>query len=141
MGSSMGGLISLYALAEYPHIFGAAGCVSTHWPLLLPPEGQELGDADVDAVATAFEGYLKSALPRPGSHRIYFDHGTETLDRHYGRYQARIDRLLASRGWQQGVNWVSRNFPGDGHNEQAWRGRVDVPLRFLLATQGKADAR
>ena len=30
MGSSMGGLISLYAICEYPHIFGGAGCVSTH---------------------------------------------------------------------------------------------------------------
>lgn len=33
MGSSMGGLISLYALAQYPAVFGAAGCVSTHWPI------------------------------------------------------------------------------------------------------------
>jgi predicted alpha/beta superfamily hydrolase len=33
MGSSMGGLISLYALCKYPEVFGAAGCVSTHWPV------------------------------------------------------------------------------------------------------------
>ncbi|MES1194828.1 MAG: alpha/beta hydrolase-fold protein, partial [Opitutus sp.] len=33
MGSSMGGLISAYALNEYPDVFGRAGCVSTHWPL------------------------------------------------------------------------------------------------------------
>lgn len=32
MGSSMGGLISLYATLEYPHIFAGAGCLSTHWP-------------------------------------------------------------------------------------------------------------
>ena len=32
MGSSMGGLISLYALEQYPHVFGGAGCLSTHWP-------------------------------------------------------------------------------------------------------------
>jgi predicted alpha/beta superfamily hydrolase len=32
MGSSMGGLISLYALEEYPQVFGGAGCLSTHWP-------------------------------------------------------------------------------------------------------------
>ncbi|UJH91373.1 hypothetical protein LZ575_00850 [Antarcticibacterium sp. 1MA-6-2] len=31
MGSSMGGLISLYAISKYPAIFGAAGCISTHW--------------------------------------------------------------------------------------------------------------
>ncbi|MFX8129754.1 alpha/beta hydrolase-fold protein, partial [Acinetobacter baumannii] len=33
VGSSMGGLISCYALAERPDVFGRAGCVSTHWPL------------------------------------------------------------------------------------------------------------
>ena len=33
MGSSMGAFISLYALTEYPDVFGGAGCVSTHWPL------------------------------------------------------------------------------------------------------------
>jgi predicted alpha/beta superfamily hydrolase len=32
MGSSMGGLISLYAAAEYPQVFGGVGAVSTHWP-------------------------------------------------------------------------------------------------------------
>lgn len=31
MGSSLGGLISLYALCEYPHVFGAAAGLSTHW--------------------------------------------------------------------------------------------------------------
>lgn len=30
-GSSMGGLISLYALCEYPEVFGGAACLSTHW--------------------------------------------------------------------------------------------------------------
>jgi len=34
MGSSMGGLMSLYAICEYTHIFGGAGCLSTHWPIL-----------------------------------------------------------------------------------------------------------
>ena len=138
MGSSMGGLISLYAISEYPEVFGSAGMVSTHWPLLLPPEGQKLSDSDLDAVATAFEGYLRSRLPRPGRHRLYFDHGTETLDRHYAAYQARIDRLVAGRGWTRGSDWISRNFPGAAHEENSWRARVDVPLTFLLARPERA---
>lgn len=137
MGSSMGGLISLYAISEYPDVFGAAGMVSTHWPLLLPPEGRTLSDADLDAVATAFEGYLRKTLPRPGRHRLYFDHGTETLDRHYAAYQARIDRLVAARGWTSGRDWISRNFPGAAHEENSWRARIDVPLTFLLGTSGR----
>ena len=132
MGSSMGGLISLYALTEYPDVFGGAGAVSTHWPLLLPPEGEELSESDRDAVAGAFEGYLRTALPRRGAHRIWFDHGSETLDRHYAAYQARIDRLVASRGWKKGLDFESRNFPGAPHNEDAWRERVHLPLIFLL---------
>lgn len=132
MGSSMGGLISLYAIAEYPDVFGAAGMVSTHWPLLLPREGEPLSDADRDAVAGAFEAWLRRALPRPGRHLFYFDHGSETLDRHYAAYQQRIDRLVAARGWTRDRGWISRNFPGAAHNEDSWRARVDIPLRFLL---------
>jgi pimeloyl-ACP methyl ester carboxylesterase len=136
MGSSMGGLISLYAISEYPDVFGAAGMVSTHWPLLLPPEGQKLSDSDLDAVASAFESYLRRKLPRPGRHRLYFDHGTETLDRHYAAYQARIDRLVEARGWTRDRDWISRNFPGAAHEENSWRERVAIPLAFLLPAEG-----
>jgi hypothetical protein len=115
-------------------VFGAAGCVSTHWPLLLPPEGAELSQEDRDAVSTAFEAYLRAALPKPGRHLLWFDHGTETLDRHYAAYQARIDRLVASRGWRPGRDWISRNFPGAEHEENSWRARVHLPLAFLLGT-------
>lgn len=38
MGSSMGGLISLYALCEYPEVFGGAACMSTHVPMILSKE-------------------------------------------------------------------------------------------------------
>jgi predicted alpha/beta superfamily hydrolase len=32
MGSSAGGMISAYAICEYPDIFFGAGCMSTYWP-------------------------------------------------------------------------------------------------------------
>ena len=132
MGSSMGALISLYAIDEYPVVFGGAGMLSTHWPLLIPEEGEKLSDADVDTVATAFERYLKPSLPSPRGHRLYFDHGTETLDAQYAAYQKRIDKIVAARGYSPGRNWVVRNFPGQKHNEISWASRIDVPLRFLL---------
>lgn len=81
MGSSMGGLISLYALTEYPAIFGGAGCVSTHWPI----GGMMLVD------------YFGSVLPRPGAHRFYFDYGTATIDADYEPYQQRMDELMQRR--------------------------------------------
>ena len=31
MGSSMGGMISMYAISEYPNIFSGAGCLSIAW--------------------------------------------------------------------------------------------------------------
>jgi pimeloyl-ACP methyl ester carboxylesterase len=133
MGSSMGALISLYAIDEYPRVFGGAGMLSTHWPLFLPANGEKsISDAEYEAVSSAFERYLAPALPGPATHKLYFDHGTETLDGVYARYQKRVDAVVARRGYVRGRNWISRNFPGQAHNEISWASRVEVPLRFLL---------
>ena len=133
MGSSMGGLISLYAIDEYPNVFGGAGMMSTHWPLFLPTEGHKsISDEEFEAVSSAFELYLAPALPDPRKHKLYFDHGSETLDANYARYQARIDKVVGQRGYRQGINWISRNFQGQAHNELSWASRVEIPLEFLL---------
>lgn len=116
MGSSMGGLISLYALCEYPEVFGGAGCVSTHWPL----------------GGNRYLPYLRARLPLPGVQRIYFDHGSEDLDRLYAGYQRRVDKLMLELGYRDGLDWMTRVFPGAGHSEMAWRARLDTPLRFLF---------
>lgn len=118
MGSSMGGLISLYALCEYPDVFAAAGCVSTHWPA---GEGIVLD-------------YLAQALPTPGRHKLYFDYGTEELDALYEPYQQRADVILAAAGYTPEQDWITRKFPGANHSERAWRERVHIPLTFLLGT-------
>jgi enterochelin esterase-like enzyme len=132
MGSSMGSLISLYAIDEYPQVFGGAGMMSTHWPLVINPDNTPLSDKDYEVVSSAFERYLAPALPDPKTHRLYFDHGSETLDAAYARYQDRVDGVVARRGYRQGVNWMTRSFPGQKHNEISWASRVDVPLQFLL---------
>jgi enterochelin esterase-like enzyme len=132
MGSSMGSLISLYAIDEYPQIFGGAGMMSTHWPLFMTPDGKSVGDAEYEVVSSAFEHYLAPALPDPRTHKLYFDHGSETLDAIYKRYQDRVDAVVARRGYRQGINWLTRSFPGQKHNEISWASRLDVPLEFLL---------
>lgn len=119
MGSSMGGLISLYALCEVPEIFGGAGCLSTHWPA---------GEGIVIE-------YLRRALPRPGAHRIYFDHGTETLDASYEAFQRQVDAVMRGAGYREGKDWITRRFPRAEHSERAWRERVHIPLLFLLEGQ------
>ena len=132
MGSSMGSLISLYAIDEYPRIFGGAGMMSTHWPLFMTADGKSVGEPEYEVVSSAFEHYLAPALPDPRTHKLYFDHGSETLDAIYKRYQDRVDGVVARRGYRQGVNWLTMSFPGQKHNEISWASRVDVPLEFLL---------
>ena len=116
MGSSMGGLVSLYALCRYPQVFGGAGCLSTHWPIG--------GMALVDAMA--------ALLPPPGSHRIYFDFGTATLDAQYEPFQTAMDAHMVAAGYRRDDDWITLKFEGADHTEAAWRARVEIPLRFLL---------
>ncbi|NUM48827.1 MAG: alpha/beta hydrolase [Anaerolineales bacterium] len=116
MGSSMGGLISLYALCEYPDVFGGAGCVSTHW---VAGNGIMLK-------------YMAESLPRAGRHKLYFDYGTEDIDAPYEPFQRQADALLRASGYQPGVDTLTQKFPGAGHNEAAWQARVHLPLAFLL---------
>lgn len=137
MGSSMGALISLYALAEYPDVFGGAGAVSTHWPTMLAPEGSKVSDEEMNAVASSFEIYLRHALPKPGGHHLYLDAGSELEDGQYAAYQARTEALLEARGWRRGRDWMVRAFPGKPHNEDSWRERVHIPLTFLLGREEK----
>ena len=132
MGSSMGSLISLYAIDEYPDIFGAAGMLSTHWPLVITPDDKPISDEQYEAVSSAFERYLTPALPDPATHKLYFDHGSETLDANYARYQDRVDRVVRRRGYRQWANMLSLSYPGEKHNEISWASRVMVPLQFLL---------
>ena len=132
MGSSMGSLISLYAIDEYPDIFGAAGMLSTHWPLVITPDDKPISDEQYEAVSSAFERYLTPALPDPATHKLYFDHGSETLDANYARYQNRVDRVVRRRGYRQWANMLSLSYPGEKHNEISWASRVAVPLQFLL---------
>jgi alpha-glucosidase len=122
MGSSMGGLISIYALARYPDVFGGAGCLSTHWPGALP--GRE------SPFPAAMRDFLAGSLP--GGKRVWFDHGTEGLDAAYPELQRGVDAVMREKGYDQS-NWVTYVDEGADHSEDAWRARLQLPLTFLLA--------
>jgi predicted alpha/beta superfamily hydrolase len=127
-GSSMGGLISLYAICEYPKIFGGAACLSTHTPMV----GKTDIKFDIDAdIASKFRDYLKLNLPNPKNHKIYFDYGDQTLDAFYKFFQEKIDIIMKEKGFTT-KNWVTKFFPGENHSEISWQKRVDIPLQFLL---------
>jgi enterochelin esterase-like enzyme len=132
MGSSMGGLISLYGICEYPHVFGAAGCLSTHWPLLSAAESYSKPDLETPAMIQAFATYLKRKLPKPGQNKIWMDHGTINLDSFYQPYQIAMDEVFKELGWQEGKDFESRVYEGADHNEASWRVRLHEPLAFLM---------
>jgi hypothetical protein len=52
-----------------------------------------------------------------------------------------MDAALRRAGWREGRDWVTRRFEGAEHNEAAWKARVEIPLRFLLAPRAEAAAR
>jgi predicted alpha/beta superfamily hydrolase len=122
-GSSMGGLISLYAICQYPDVFGQAACVSTHWPILF--------DNDNMGPAQAITKYLEPKIPSPANHRLYFDYGTETLDQYYEEHQKVVDGMIKQAGYTPNENWVTKKFEGAEHNEKSWSERFDSVLLFL----------
>lgn len=123
-GSSMGGLISMYAISEYPQVFGAAACISTHWP--------GAGVSEDNPLPAAIFAYMDKNLPMAGSHRIYFDYGDKTLDQFYPQYAPRVDEILAKKGYDSS-NSANRFFKGADHSENSWNQRLDIPFTFLLA--------
>lgn len=127
MGSSMGGLISLYAICEYPQVFAGAACLSTHWPVAFNNEYEMLPNTLID--------YFANHLPDPKTHHIYFDYGTATLDSLYEPHQLKMDKMMQQHGYQFNTNWVTHKFPNADHSERAWRERLDIPLKFLLGSK------
>lgn len=128
MGSSMGGLISLYAFFEYPHLFGLAGIMS---PSLWFADG-------------AIFDYVAAAEYRPG--KIYLDAGTREYgeNQHGGllhratasrRYYASVRRLkgmLVRKGYRPLRDILHVEERWAGHSESSWARRLPPAMRFLL---------
>lgn len=122
MGSSMGGLISIYAMCEYPDVFGAAACLSTHWT------GALGGNEDFPS---AMKRYLAEKLPQDSLHRLYMDNGDCPYDSVYIPYYQQMTELADSLGYS-GTRLKTGIFTGHAHNEFSWSQRVAIPLEFLL---------
>ena len=119
----MGGLISMYAICEYPKVFGKAACLSTHW----------IGfrEFENNPIPETFFTYMTKKLPNPKNHKIYFDYGTETLDADYVKYEHRVDEVLQSKGYTT-ENYKNLKFENENHSEASWQKRIDIPLQFLF---------
>ncbi len=122
-GSSMGGLMSMYAICEYPEVFYGAACISTHWPGGNPQKNNPIAKAIFD--------YLLGNIPDPRNHKFYFDYGTKTLDRFYLPYAEKVDAIFHNIGYRSS-NYKNLKFKGADHSENSWNKRLNIPLQFLL---------
>lgn len=129
MGSSMGALSALYAMCEYPEVFGGAACLSTHW----------IGDFNYSNTIfpQAMASYLSDRLPSPSDHKLYLDRGTEDLDAAYKPHEAAMRELVRGKGYDENSGSLY-TFTDEGatHNEYYWARRVNRPLYFMLGLPG-----
>jgi predicted alpha/beta superfamily hydrolase len=113
MGSSMGGLISLYAFFREPDVFGFAGVMS---PSLWFANG-----AIFDYVASH----------RNWTGKVYVDVGTRE-GRPTVRNARLMTRLLRRTASRPRLSVMHVEGRGAAHNESAWAERFERAVRFLL---------
>jgi predicted alpha/beta superfamily hydrolase/uncharacterized protein involved in tolerance to divalent cations len=136
MGSSLGGLISLYAFFQRSDTFGLAGVVSP-------------------ALRWGKEGifpFVTRAASAPG--KIYLDVGTaegtgldadpqsqRSFAEHYVQQVRRMNALLKRKGYRAGETLLYVEEEGAVHHESAWARRLPAALRFLLGQTPAATER
>jgi len=114
MGSSMGGLISMYAFSEHQHVFSRAGIFS--------PAFWFAGEHPARHVASR---------PRQGEGRVYFLAGGKEPVSVTTNMQVVADSLLKA-GFDAGELFFS--VPADGeHREWFWRREFPAAYRWLFA--------
>ena len=117
IGSSMGGLATLYAATRSSEKFSTALALSTHWPL----GGNPLVD------------WLTQRISKTAISKVWMSRGTKGLDATYPPYQDYADLKMEELGWG-GKRFVSKVYHRTTHNERSWASYVDEPLRFWLNT-------
>lgn len=120
MGSSMGALISHYAIVQYPQVFGRAGIFSpTYWTA--PPV--------CDFVA---------AHPVPGDARLYMLMG----ELEGGSMLADVQRMAAvvRQAGLPEANLVLKVVPGARHNEEFWSGQFREAVLWMFKPAAASQA-
>ena len=112
VGSSMGGLVSLYFALWHPRVFGHVVAMS---PSLWWDN------------RTVFQEF--SRLRKKPDVRLWLDMGTAEP----GWEAIRLFRdTLISKGWKEGDDLAYREVPGAEHAEHAWAARIGDVLEWLL---------
>ncbi len=111
-GSSMGGLMALFAVCQYNHIFQKAACLS--------PSFWVSKNKVLDIVSSA---YLNEDTC------VYIDYGSVELPNHAPSSEALISvaRLLLTRH----INVALRIIPGGTHSEISWERQIPQFMEYL----------
>ena len=122
VGSSMGGLISLYAALKYPDVFGRAGVFSCACWI-------------ARSQILSYAANSKLSEPHP---RIYFvAGGMETRDGEQVRDQQAVVKTLTGAGYPAGTAVVA-HAPADGkHSEWFWRREFPAAYTWLFAESAR----
>lgn len=116
IGSSMGGLSTLYAGIQRPEQVSALLALSPHWTI----GGNRLVERTIEE------------LPKPGNHKIWMSRGTKSLDADYKPFQEYADRLMKEKGYRVGHDFVTKVYEKTSHNERSWASYLDQVMKFWL---------
>ncbi len=112
-GSSMGGLMSIYALMEYNHIFSRAAALSPS--LWTSPR--------------KVKDMITRAKLDPNT-VLYMDYGSEEFGSHKGMHRVFSD--TAALLMRKGVLLDCRIVPGGSHSESSWERQISFFMKTLL---------
>ena len=111
-GSSMGGLMALYAVCAYNHVFQRAACLSPSLWIHATKALQMVSKANI----------------RPDT-CIYMDYGSEEMDNHFasmGTLLTATQLLVAKQ-----AKVTMRIVPGGNHSEASWERQIPVFMDCL----------
>ena len=112
-GSSMGGLMSLYAVTAYNHIFGRAAALSP----------------SVWLTGGRMAPLIRNTVFEPGT-VVYMDYGAREMGNHKGMlhcFSQTADALL-----ERGVLLTSRIVPNGDHCEACWQEQIPIFMDILF---------
>jgi len=112
-GSSLGGLLSFYAVLKYPEIFGKAGVFSpSFW---INPEIFDFAEA----------------IDIPETSKFYFLAGTDEGETMIPKLEA-MTKLLKSKGVKES-QFESHSIEGGQHNEKLWATHFGQAYQYLIS--------
>ena len=112
-GSSMGGLMSLYALLQYNDVFSRAAALSPS--IWVSPE--------------KLSGLVGRAKLAPGT-VLYMDYGSREMGNHEGMRRGFAE--MCSKVLTRGIHLTSRIVPGGTHSEASWEKQLPFMFHTLM---------